>query len=321
VSTWIPPEDGPALDAKFLADGRSAIVSSGFALYIVSLVDPAEPELEHRYALETPGAHMVTPFVVGGVEHVAISEAEGQDISIFRIDGAPGSRSLERVSRPIATPAGSVATIGVAHSHDTWFEDDPDLGKPLLWVANAWFGVAAFDMSDPASPVLAATIRPVEPYQSYVHTVRVTHIEGRRLVVASHEYGVPALKVWDATDLAQPRLAAAWQLDLPTKPQHNLQVVGEGAYVAHFADGMYVLSLAGLPTNGPPASLPVLAHLAPEGEGPTPRVPVGLAQDYYGARDLVLRDGILWISETDEGLRSVAFGCLVPGDETATSFG
>jgi hypothetical protein len=323
VSTWIPSDDGVALDAKFLADGRAVIVSASFALDLVSLQDPAQPELEHRHVLEAEGAHMVTPFVVDGVEHVAISEAEGLDVSIFRIVGVPGSRTLERVARPVLTPTGAVESLGPAHTHDTWFQDDPMAGKPLLWVANAFFGVAALDVSDPSSPVKVLDLQPVDPFPSYVHTVRVAHVDGRRLVVASHEYGVPALKVWDATDLSDPRLVGTWHLDVPTKPQHNLQVVGDKAYVAHFADGTYVLSLADLPaaSTAVPATLPVLAHLTAEGEGPAPRVPVGLAQDYHGARDLVVHQGILWVVETGVGLRSVAFGCLVPGDPAASSHG
>jgi hypothetical protein len=323
VSTWTPSEGGVALDAKFLADGRSVLVSASHSLDIVSLQDPAEPELEHRHTLEQDGAHMVTPFIVGGVEHVAISEAEGLDVSIFRIVGTPGDRSLERVARPILTPTGSQESAGPAHTHDTWFEDDPESGKPLLWIANAFFGVAALDVTDPANPVKVLDLQPVDPFPSYVHTVRVAHVDGRRLVAASHEYGVPALKVWDATDLSDPKLVGTWHADLPTKPQHNLQVVGDKAYVAHFADGVYVLSLAGLPSASSPVpqTLQVLAHLAPEGEGPTPRVPVGLAQDYYGARDLVVHQGFLWVAETDAGLRSVAFGCLVPGDPAASSHG
>ena len=40
-------------------------------------------------------------------------------------------------------------------SHDTWFEVDPQSGVPLLWVANVHWGIIAYDVSDPANPVVA----------------------------------------------------------------------------------------------------------------------------------------------------------------------
>jgi hypothetical protein len=302
---------------KFTSDGASLLVANPERIHLVDVRNASAPTLESSFQLEEPGAHMLTPFHVGGSEYVAALKGEGKDLSIFRVDGAPGARSLTRVSQPLLTPLSILpARDERVRSHDAWFEVDPETGTPILWVANVWYGVLALDVSDPAAPRTIATIPHADALLGYTHTVRVAHVDGKRLVVAGTEYGVGALKVWDATDLASPKLVATWTLG--TNPPHNFQVVGSRAYVTYFEHGFFVVDLS----KAAAGKLPLLAHFPPTGAfAGKPREPGNFFSDYFGPVDIALKDGVLWIGEETEGFTSLAYGCLAPGDAAATSRG
>lgn len=322
--TWEPAEPGYALDVKFTSDNLTLLIAGDTAITLLDMRDPLAPVVENVHELDESSAHLMTVFPAAGADHLVISKGEGKDLSIFRIEGAPGGRSLVRVAQPLLTPLGDAPRSGglmeLVRSHDTWFEVDPITGAPLLWIANVWFGVTALDVSDPALPVEVVRIPETDPFLGYTHSVQVAHVDGRRLVVASTEYGMGALKVYDATDLAAPRLVATWHLDVPTKPTHNLQVVGSHVFLAHLHEGLFVFDLADLSAAGlVPARLAPVGHFEADGE-----VPVTLPHSfagYYGPRDVVVKDGVVHVTEATRGLRSVAFGCLMPGDPTLTSSG
>jgi hypothetical protein len=315
-------------DLKFTPDG-TAIVHAGYdTLALVDIRTPGAPVLEVEHVLEAEGAHMVATWTVDGRDHVSISKAEGKDVSIFALRGEPGARSFERLATPTMNPVGDYprdepVVLFNTRSHDTWFEFDPEIGMPILWVANVFWGVAALDVTDPAAPKLLTRIPHADPYAGYTHSAQVAHLDGKRYVVATTEYVFGGVKVWDATDLAAPTLVADWRMDVPTLPAHNLQVVGQHAFVAHFYEGLLVFDLAQLDGSGTPLApqrIAPVAHVPPQG-APTPRVPVSPGQDYYGALDVAVEDGIVWVSEGAYGVRSFAFGCLTPGDEAASAWG
>lgn len=316
LATWAATEDDLALDVKFTSDGQSLVVAGDEHVWLVDVRDPAAPAQESVLKLATATAHMVTPFVVDGVEYVAASKGEGGDLTLLRMNGAPGGRTLTRVAQPALTPLSILpGRPDLVRSHDTWFEVDPETGAPILWVANVWFGALALDVRDPAHPRTLATLPHADAAVGYSHTVRVAHLDGKRLVVVGTEYGYGALKVWDATDLAAPRLVATWSLggDAP----HNFQVVGTRAYVTYFEHGFYVLDLA----NATKGQLPILAHVPATGTFKGPHPPTNLLNAYYGPVDVVVKDGVLWVGEETEGLTALAYGCLRPGDAAATSIG
>ncbi|HLE97267.1 MAG TPA: hypothetical protein VI997_07845, partial [Candidatus Thermoplasmatota archaeon] len=272
LSTWHADDGDYALDVKFTTDGASLLVAGGERILVVDVRDPASPRVESSYRLDAPGAHMLAIFRVDDADHVVASKGEGKDLSIFRVEGAPGERTLVRVSRPLLTPLGDLPLRpDPVRSHDAWYEVDPETGTPLLWVANVWWGVTALDVTDPAAPETVVEIRHLDPHQSYSHSVRVAHVDGKRLVVSTSEYGNAALKVWDATDLDAPRLVATWSLggDAP----HDLQVVGSRAYVAHFEHGLFVFDVADAAASG---KLAPVARLAPTGTWDGKRLPTNL---------------------------------------------
>jgi hypothetical protein len=288
---------------------------------LVDYADPALPQEEARLTLDGQGAHMVATWEVGGRPYVSISKAEGGDLSIFALEGERGERRFTRLATVGTTPvAGADGRPDPVRAHDTWFDLDPVLGVPVLWVANVYWGIVAYDVSDPASPMPVATIPNTLPHAGYVHNVQVAHLDGRRLVVAVQEYGTGVLKVWDATQLAAPRHVASFAPGLLTTAFHNLQVVGQYAFAGHFDEGLYVVDLATVPDGPVPADLQAFAHAPAAGKRES-RVPVGLVQGNFGTQDIEVRDGVVWTSEAEIGVQSLAFGCFQRGDPLLASTG
>ena len=330
LATWYGDEGGYLDDFKFLPDG-SGIVTVGRTLRLLDARVLEDVRVEADLALDGGPAgaygHTVQVWTLDGGTYVSMAKAEGGDLSIFRLDGAPGARTIQRLAHFGATPVSALpGRPDPIRSHDTWFEVDPQSGVPLLWVANVHWGVIAYDVSDPSNPAVASTMPPAadNPVVGYMHTAQVAHLpDGRRLVVGAQEFETGVLKVWDATDLAAPRYIGYYHTPVPTYAFHNMQVVGQYVFAAHFNDGLFVFDLAELPTtSGQAAFMQVFAHAPAEGvTGEEVRNPVSRAGTYDGTLEVVVRDGILWTTEVDAGVRSLAFGCLEPGDARATSTG
>lgn len=315
LATWDPEETDRALDVKFTPDGATLVVGGDKAIHLLDVRDPLAPRVESVYPLTKPQAHMLSVFEVGGATWVAAPKGEGYDLAIYRVVGEPGARALEPASQPPITLLGERTGQDLLRSHDAWFTVDESLGKPLLWVANSWDGIVALDVSDPAAPTIAARLPNADPYQGYTHTVQTTFVDGRRLVVAVQEVGANALKVYDASDLAAPKLVGVWHVPVVAKPQHNLQLVAAHAFVAHYDEGVYAFDLAGL--AGPvPARLEPVAHLTGTANGGT-----GPGASFAGTWDVVVHRGLLFTSEIADGVRVAAFGCLAAGDPTVASTG
>lgn len=330
LATWYG-EGGLLDDFKFLPDA-SGIVTVGRALRILDIRDLDDVQVESTFDLIGDEAgdgygHTVSAWVLDGKTYVSIGKAEAGDVSIFALGGEPGGRTLARTAHVGATPISVLpGRPDPIRSHDTWFEVDPLSGTPLLWVANVNWGIVAYDVTDPSAPAVAATMLPGadNPLTGYMHTAQATNFDGRRLVVGAQEYETGVLKVWDATDLAAPRLIGYWHTPVATMPFHNMQVVGQYVYASHFHEGFYVFDLAEVPTpaaDGPARMMEVFAHAPAEGNTEGARVPIGPVQSYEGTLEVVLQDGILWTTEVRAGIRSFAFGCVAPGDPAMTSTG
>lgn len=332
VSEWQSGADNND-DFKFLPDGKGIVIVGGSTLRIVDVRDLANLAVESTHDLDNAATgrfergHTVQVWQVAGATYVSMGKAEGQDVSIFRVDGEPGSRTLTRVASLATSPITLPHGIEPLQAHDTWFEVDAETGTPMLWVANVDWGVVGYDVSDPANPKVLATMMPgpADPLVGYSHGVGVAHIDGRRLVVSAQEFENGVLKVYDATNLAAPRLIGTFH-DTEMSSFHNMQVVGPYVFVTHFAQGLFVFDLRDVPTTdglAQPIDMPVFAHADAEGDlsDPQAQVPVNRQRAYVGTFEVTLRDGVLWTIEVGAGIRSFAFGCLAPGDVTATSTG
>lgn len=324
VSTYDAEDDEATDDLKFTPDGSAIVIGGRDHLRLIDYLDPEAPALEADHELEAAGAHMVATWEVEGRPYVSISKAEGGDLSIFALAGERGNRTFERVQHVAATPLGdSVETVGrpdPIRSHDSWLDLDPVLGIPVLWVANVYWGIIAYDVSDPASPTVLATIPNTLPHAGYMHNVQVAHLDGRRLVVGVQEYGTGVMKVWDATQLAAPRHVASFSPGVVTTAFHNLQVVDRFALAGHFDEGLYIVDLAAIPDGPTAVDVQEFAH-APAAGSREGRVPVGQVQGNFGTQDVEVRDGVIWTSEAEIGLQTLAFGCFPRGDPRLTSTG
>lgn len=320
LSTWDPEETDRSLDVKFTPDGATLVVGGDKAITLIDVREPMAPRVESVTVLEKPQAHMLSVFEIDHETYVAAVKGGGYDLALFRVVGEPGARVLESIARPPLTRVGETTGQDLLRSHDAWFTNDETLGKPLLWIANSWDGIIALDLTDPNAPVIISRIPPTDPYQGYTHTVQTTFLGERRLVVAVQEVGANALKVYDATDLAAPRLVGLWHVPVAAKAQHNLQLVGNLAFVAHYDEGTYVLDLADVVDGPLPSRLVPIARLATRDDGTSTTAPEP-ASGFGGTWDVVIVRGLLYTSEISEGLRISGFGCLAAGDEALSSTG
>jgi hypothetical protein len=200
--------------------------------------------------------------------------------------------------------------------------EDPFTGQWLLYSADGFHGWTVFDLADPASPMPIGGL--VLPQPGYTHTIQAARFGERRIVVTIAEVGENLLQIYDATILQAPILLASWQVaPLATTPQHNINIVGDHLYVAHYGYGMYVFDLTTvgtLPLAGVGTFQPV-AHYDPVPGGEPYVAGIGGFEAVY---DVVLQDGLLYVSGFSDpvnGVEVMGFGCIVPGDAEKRSIG
>jgi hypothetical protein len=244
---------------------------------------------------------MLYAYNVQGREIVLLAPNTNTGVWILELAGPPGHRELKLLSKfgeNINGPLGP---------HDMWVTFDEDLQKPVLYVANGFAGWLAADISDPANPIMLGGALPMlDPYQGYTHTIQAAKIGGKRIVVTMAEVGLNALKVYDASDFRVPILLGTWtSKPVPIAPEHNLQIVNETLFLAHYKEGMYAFDLAQIPSVPTPAGLAPIAHFA---VGPDP----GLGLNFGDVWDVVVHDGLIYLSEIDFGVHVVGFGCMPP---------
>jgi hypothetical protein len=261
-------------------------------------------------------AHMLGTARIGQDDWVFLAPNSNSGIWILRVDGEPGSRTLEYVTQTLPAEGGPLGP------HDLFVHQDPFTSQWLLYSADGFHGWTVFDLADPTAPMPLGGF--VAPQPGYTHTIQAARFGERRLVVTIAEVGENLLQVFDATILQAPVLLATWQVEpLATTPQHNINIVGDHLYVAHYGYGMYVFDLTtvpGLPLAGIMGFEPV-AHYDPVPGGEPYIVGIGGFEAVY---DVVLQDGLLYVSgfsEPLEGVDVLGFGCIAPGDQALRSVG
>lgn len=313
-------EPGGALDVKFSPDGTTAFVGHGGGVEIADVREPREPVKTGFWEFPpaqpgevTRNAHMLATAHIADEGWLFIAPNANSGVYILRILGEPGDVQLEMVGQTLPVEG------NVIGPHDMTVQFDERDDRWILYVADGFEGWSAFDVDDPANPELITRMPNLEPYQGYTHTIQAAWVDDRRLVATIAEVGHNALKIYDATDLELPVLLGTWQagtLGDPTAPQHNLHIVGDLLYVAHYARGFYVFNLTGLPAL--PylgfAQLEPMAHWTRNTD--VNQGPLG----FNGVWEVVVKDGVLYASDVNQ-LRVFGFGCITPGDPAATSFG
>ena len=308
-----------ALDVKWMPAGDAAVVGDRGKVHLVDLRDPANPVLAATFDEAAEGlrpyqSHMLHAWAAAdGTEYVYVATQSGRaPMYVLERDGWTLAHAGQYAFSPV------LASDPALGQHDMTVYHDEILGEPVLYVAEGALGWSAADLADPANPQrIGGTLSP-EPGAGYTHTVRVEFLDGKRIVVTMQEVGQNSLKVYDATDLRAPVLLARWNADpaRPHIPQHNIQLLDGMLYLAHYTEGVYVFDITGL-VGGPPlagsATMAPVAHWAVE----EPDEPSALG--FANVWDVVLSKGILYASDSSDGVTSIGFGCLAAGDPALTA--
>lgn len=259
-------------------------------------------------------AHMLATQVINHVEYVfAVPSTSGAGVLVAKVQGSGYQGRLELVT-VYQSPTPTAGTQLLA-PHDMFFRVEPVNGanSTFLYLANGFGGIVVLNVDDPLKPVTVASIPagagelPASAAPSYYHSIQAATIGGKRIVVTSAELGYNTLKVWDFTDFRAPKLLGQWLFDAgqPGKPQHNIQIVNGTLFLAHYTEGLFGFDLSVF-LNNTRAGLKPALHFQPTG-----------GQTW----DIVVEDGILYLSDISQGLQALGYGCFAPGDARLTSGG
>jgi len=333
VATYQSQEKS-AYDVKWMPDNRSAVVGHTATIDLVDVspvvaanlsADEIEragvaPRLVSVFTYPTPATafpdtnmHMLTTARIAGKDYVFVAPNDNTGVWVLQLSGEGDARKLVPVGQVGDVPLGG----GPLGPHDMSLVWDEILHKPVLYVANGFEGWGAYDVSDPKSPQMLALVPNLGPAQGYTHTVVGQKVGDRRLVAMIQEVGSNWLSIYDATSFQTPILLAQWHASdaMPASPEHNIQIVGDKLYVAHYSHGVYVFNLSAL--GGVPladtATIAPMAHLVPK----DPAADGATAFD--NVWDVIVHRGLLYVNDVKAGTSVVGFGCLAPGDEAQSS--
>lgn len=333
VATYQSKEKS-AYDVKWMPGNASVVVGHGMTVDLVdvseivnSSLSPAAleeanltPKLVSVFtypkpmtAVEGTNMHMLTAARIASKDYVFIAPNDNTGVWVLELVGTGADRKLVVAGQVGDLPLGG----GPLGPHDMSLVQDEFLHKPVLYIANGFEGWSAYDVSDPKAPKMLALMPNLGPAQGYTHTVVGQKVGDRRLVAMIQEVGSNWLSIYDATNFQAPILLAQWHANdqMPASPQHNIQLLGDKLYVAHYSHGVFVFNLSKLDRTPltSTASLAPMAHFQPQ----APAADGATAFD--NVWDVVVHRGVLYVNDVKAGTSVVGFGCLTPGDEAASS--
>lgn len=300
-------------DAKITDDGNTAVVGIAddaalhAGLTLIDIRDPRNPKVMSEWMSERPGAlqngHMVYTTYIDEEQWVFVAPNDSTGVWILKIVGPPGDQEIEYVTNTLLVEGGPLGP------HDMYIGFDKTLETWVLYAADGYEGWLAYDIGDPATPQFLG--RFLHPSTGYTHTIQAGMVAGRRIVTTVEEVGANYLKVYDATNLLSPVLLGIWSSSqVPIASQHNLQIVKDHLYVAHYGSGIFVFDLKPIAE----AAHPLTSEISP----------VAIySPDSSTFWDVVLKDGLVYGGRFSGGggFDVVAFGCIPPGNKAFTSTG
>lgn len=311
---------GVTRDVKFSPDNQTAIMASHDAIDLVDIRDPTNPVRTGRWTFaDAPmpqsfavgNMHMVFPARIAEEDWVFLATQSSTGVWVLRLDGPPESRNLTFV-----TSIMPVSGLDAA-PHDIFVEFDVDRLQWLLYSSEFREGWAVYDVSTPAEPKVVAIVPNSDGTST--HSAQPGKVGQRRLVATTTEGGIDLLKVYDATVLERPVMIGYWTRKVGPEileAQHNIQIVGNRLYLAHYQNGLFVFDLSALPTTGA-VELEPIAHYMGSHEAR-----LGTEIGFW---DILLQDGVVYAGvhagDFEVGLHVIGFGCIRAGDVAQRSRG
>ncbi|MGH2729181.1 MAG: LVIVD repeat-containing protein, partial [Actinomycetota bacterium] len=279
-------------DVKMTVDRSTALLGfdDGLAfagIAAVDIRDPAKPRLMNTWLSDRPGllqnAHMLYTERIDGTDWIFLAPNDSTGVWVLKLVGPPGDRKIEYVTQTLLVEGGPLGP------HDMYIGFDEALDTWVLYAADGYEGWLAYDIGDPTAPLFLGGF--LHPSSGYTHTIQAGWIGERRIVATVEEVGVNLLKVYDATDLAMPVLLGVWHQSEgsgPVASQHNLQIVDEQLYVAHYGNGIFVFDLKKIAEQDTPITSEIepVARYHPE------------STSFW---DVVLEDGLVYTGKFSSG--------------------
>lgn len=239
VRAWLYDVSNPASPQKIATiygEGRSTDVEiRGNVLWVSTENDP-DRHGAYSYDITDPAA----PVALGSLDGPGLEEChtiwlDGVILYCASTDGTDGFIHLVDVSDPAAPVAKGAVGIPDGQVHDMYVKDGLAVGAFL------WGGFAFLDVSDPMSPTLGTVVG----YQgAYTHNVWPS--EDGTLLFTTDENAGGHLRIWDISDPGAVEQIGEYIADPGPGPHaivHNVQVLGDYAYVAWYEAGVVVLDI------------------------------------------------------------------------------
>jgi hypothetical protein len=335
--------DGQTVFLGYEGDARPGVAA-------IDVSDPANPlEVAFWDDPQGYGSHTISAGSIGGVEHV-FSLAMG--VNILRFDPAAGGQAasftlvgkyltadqlaaLDAVTMALGDGGTGPATtyaLRALYGHDMTFFHDPVTGRPLLFVAYAYEGFKAVDLSVPSAPVLWFRWQaPADTsHKHYVHSVEAARLDSGQLllVVGSETFEAENQGIASPVWILDGTLAAASPVPLAVEPIHvstwrnpggaaaghlGLSVhffrIEDGLlYLSHYHGGIWGIDLRTPEAQADPRHFGYIMPVPPD--------PVRPADDCCIGFDL---DGVPMVFDV-EVLDGVAYGADILQGVTASRF-
>lgn len=337
----------------FSQDGETVFLGyEGDARPGVAAVDVSNPLAPMEVAFwddpQAFGSHTISAGAIGGVQYVFslamgvnilryVAPQNGQE-GTFTLVGkyltADQLAALDAVGMALgdggAGPAQTYA-LRALYGHDMTFFPDPATGKPILFVAYAYEGFKAVDLTVPSAPALLFRWMPPADtaHKHYTHSVEAARMEsGQLLVVVGSETFEPenqeiASPIWilDATVAAaglplaaepvhlstwrNPGGAAAGSLGLSV---HFFRLEDGLLYLSHYHGGIWGIDLRTPEAQAAPAAFGYIMPIPPTAIAPPEECCIGF--DLDGAPmvfDIEVKDGVVYGADIIQGVTASRF--------------
>lgn len=337
----------------FGQDGKTVFLGyEGDARPGVAAVDVSDPTAPREVAFwDDPqgyGSHTISSGTIGGVQYVFslamgvnilryVAPQNGQEASFALIgkyltaDQLAALDALRLAAGDQGVGPAQTYALRALYGHDMTFFPDPVTGKPILFVAYAYEGFKAVDLTVPSAPVLLFRWMPPADtaHKHYTHSVAAERQpSGQLLIVVGSETFEPenqeiASPLWilDGTVAAaglplqeepthistwrNPGGAAAGNLGLSV---HFFRIEAGLLYVSHYHGGVWAIDLRTAEAQATPVDFGYIMPIPADAITPPEECCIGF--DLDGSPmvfDVAVKDGMVYAADIIQGVTAVRF--------------